>query len=134
MVILLEFVHQMDNGLGGMENAFVSNINTLTHHSCWSLTNHYPHLHFHNHIGIVALPCPKLKPPENGHFIPSSCSTGKSPPSHRCILACHKGYHVQGRAVLTCLNSQQWNRPVPSCGKGKIHSNCYSLNAFFILG
>lgn len=91
-------------------------------------------------ISFSALPCPKLKIPDNGHFIPSSCTTGKSPPSHHCILACNKGYKVQGRAVLTCLASQKWNRLIPGCSKGrfnhrfenKVHIQTRELTAKFI--
>ena len=70
-------------------------------------------------MNVSALPCPKLKNPDHGHFIPASCTTGKSPPTHHCILACDKGYKVDGRAVLTCTNTQQWNRQMPTCVQGK---------------
>lgn len=72
-----------------------------------------------NRIFFVALPCPSLIPPEHGYFIPAGCSAGTSPLYHHCIVACDKGYRIQGRAVLTCMSSQEWNREVPRCVKRK---------------
>ena len=64
--------------------------------------------------------CPKLTQPENGAFIPKSCSETDVEYGTRCVFYCYEGYEKRGPRYTTCQSDRTWSESdAMSCVRGE---------------
>ncbi|XP_039264717.2 uncharacterized protein LOC120340507 [Styela clava] len=65
--------------------------------------------------------CPGAVFPENGHVVPTSCSSNWVKEGTFCSFFCDDGHVIQGKTTATCDSDGSWTTEAPVCKK-KCHA------------
>ena len=61
-------------------------------------------------------------------YLAPNCSNGECWINTQLSFSCEPEYHLFGRNQSTCVESLEWDPPIPTC-KGKIHSSRLSMQS-----